>query len=182
MKRVWQARVSMVSCSETYFSPRHYSKSKYSHWEIECIIVETFIALSNCIDYSLAYYLYVLTSYLWSIPSDLGKLALCLSLKEQACQALQPLLQGAFWDNLAPHPAIPFPVPAILAKAVSAVFLLGPALGLCMVLVFLGLVLVFSEDADWPPSLLLVWGRGGVNSSSFSWSVIDLLAASTANL
>lgn len=160
MKRVWQARVSMVRCSETYFSPRHYSKSECSHWETERIVVETFIALSTCIDYHLAYYLYVLTSYLWSIPSDLVKLALCLSCKEQACQALQPHLQGAFWDSLASHPAIPFPIPGILAKAVSAVFLLAPALGLCMVLGFLGLVLVFSEDADWAPSLLLVWGRG----------------------
>lgn len=89
--------------------------------------VETFIALSSCIDYSVAYYLCVLTSLLWS---SLTWWSLCLSRKEQACQALQPNLQerpGQPGFNPA-LPSLPFPVPVILAKAGAAVFLLVPAL------------------------------------------------------
>lgn len=137
----------------------------------ECVIVETFIALSNLIDSSLAYYLYVLTSFLWSsltlwnFSVSQQQRIVMSGHSSQTCIALGTVLLHTL--------PFPFPVSELLAKAGSNFLTLSQPLGVYIVLVSVGLVLAFSEYADWNPSLLLVWGWGYL-FSSFSWFVIDL--------
>lgn len=48
------------------FYTRHYNKCDFSHYNIWCIIVVAFTALSHFIDFSLACSLFILTSHLCS--------------------------------------------------------------------------------------------------------------------